>query len=112
MLERWPPISAGERVEGRMSSSCRIAIVGVGLAGVAAVQALKTFGIQAELFEAAPALGEIGAAVNVSSQAIKALQAVGLGDNISQRAVFRREVGLRSCRRVDKEPSVPTARAA
>ena len=48
-----------------MSSSCTIAIVGGGLA---AAHALRTFGMQAEVFEAAAALGEIGAAVNVSPQ--------------------------------------------
>jgi len=66
-----------------MSLSCRVAIVGGGLAGIAAAQALATFGIKAEVFEAAPALGEIGAAVNVSPQAVKALQAIGLGGKIA-----------------------------
>jgi len=66
-----------------MSSSCRIAIVGGGLAGLAAAHALRTFGMQAEVFEAAAALGEIGAAVNVSPQAFKALQAIGLGDKVA-----------------------------
>jgi|AmaraimetFIIA100_FD_contig_123_99079_length_3523_multi_5_in_0_out_1_2 salicylate hydroxylase len=66
-----------------MSSSCRIAIVGGGLAGLAAAQALKTFGMQPEVFEAAAALGEIGAAVNASPQAIKALQAIDLGDQVA-----------------------------
>ena len=66
-----------------MSSSGRIAVVGGGLAGLAAAHALTTFGIKAEVFEAAAALGEIGAAVNVSPQAIKALQAINLGDNVA-----------------------------
>ncbi len=66
-----------------MSLNRRMAIVGGGLAGLAAAQALKSFGIEAEVFEAAPALGEIGAAVNVSPQAAKALQAIGLGDKIA-----------------------------
>ncbi len=66
-----------------MSSSCKFAIVGGGLAGLAAAHALKTFGMQAEVFETAPALGEIGAAVNVSPQATKALQAIGVGDQIA-----------------------------
>jgi salicylate hydroxylase len=66
-----------------MASSCRIAIVGGGLAGIAAAHALKTVGIKAEVFETAPALGEIGAAVNVSPQAVKALQAIGVGDNVA-----------------------------
>ena len=66
-----------------MPSSCRIAIVGGGLAGLAVAHALRTFGIKTEVFEVAPALGEIGAAVNVSPQAVKALQAIDLGDKIA-----------------------------
>jgi salicylate hydroxylase len=66
-----------------MPSNCRIAIVGGGLAGLAAANALKTFGIKAEVFEQAPALGEIGAAVNTSPQAVRALQAMGVGDKIA-----------------------------
>jgi salicylate hydroxylase len=65
-----------------MSSNGGIAIVGGGLAGVAAAQALASLGIKADLFEAAPALGEIGAAVNVSPQANKALRAIGAGDKV------------------------------
>jgi salicylate hydroxylase len=66
-----------------MSSSSRIAIVGGGLAGLAVANALKTFAIDAEVFEQAPALGEIGAAVNASPQAVKALRAIGVGDSIA-----------------------------
>ena len=66
-----------------MSSNCRIAIVGGGLAGLAVANALKTLNLEAEVFEAAQALGEIGAAVNVSPQAVKALQASGVGDRIA-----------------------------
>jgi salicylate hydroxylase len=66
-----------------MSSKCRIAIVGGGLAGLAAANALRKFAIEPEVFEAAPALGEIGAAVNASPQAVKALRAIGLGDRIA-----------------------------
>ena len=66
-----------------MTSTCRIAIVGGGLAGVATANALKTFGLNAQLFEAAPALGEIGAAVNVSPQAVKALRAIGRGEQVA-----------------------------
>ena len=66
-----------------MPSSCKIAIVGGGLAGLAAANALKAFGMTAEVFETAPALGEIGAAVNTSPQAVKALQAIGVGDKVA-----------------------------
>ena len=66
-----------------MPSSCKIAIVGGGLAGLAAANALEAFGMAAEVFETAPALGEIGAAVNISPQATKALQAIGVGDKVA-----------------------------
>ena len=66
-----------------MSSSCDIAIVGGGLAGLAAAHALKTFGMKAEVFETAAALGEIGAAVTVTPQAIKVLQAIGVGGKVA-----------------------------
>ena len=75
-----------------MASNVRIAIVGGGLAGLAAANALKRFGIAAEVFEQAPELGEIGAAVNTSPQAVKALQAIGLGEAIA--AVGHRSPGM------------------
>jgi salicylate hydroxylase len=60
-----------------------MAIVGGGLAGLAVANGLKNFGINAEVFEQAPALGEIGAAVNTSPQAVKALRAIGAGEAIA-----------------------------
>ena len=67
-------------------------IVGGGLAGLAAAHALSRFGIEAEVFEAAPALGEIGAAVNVAPNATQALIAIGLGEKIA--AVGARSPGI------------------
>jgi salicylate hydroxylase len=69
--------------ELRVSNSPSIAIVGGGLAGLAAAAALAKFGMTAEVFEAAPELGEIGAGVNVSPQAIRVLRAIGLGDALA-----------------------------
>jgi salicylate hydroxylase len=66
-----------------MGQAGSIAIVGGGLAGLATAHALDTFGFAAEVFEAAPALGEIGAGINTSPQAVKALRAIGLGDRIA-----------------------------
>jgi salicylate hydroxylase len=60
-----------------------IAIVGGGLAGLATAAALSHFGIEADVFESAPSLGEIGAGINVSPQAIRVLRAIGLGHEIS-----------------------------
>src|SRR4029078_3080021 len=77
-------------------SSCKIAIIGGGVAGVGAANALKTFGIKAEVFETAPVLGEIGAAVNSSPQAVKALRAIGVGEQVAAVAHLSRGIYTRN----------------
>lgn len=64
-------------------SQIRIAIVGGGLAALATAIALARLGIAAEVFEKSPQLGEVGAGINVSPQAILALRAIGLGERIA-----------------------------
>ena len=66
-----------------MTEAPSIAIAGGGLAGLATAAALAKFGFAAEVFEAAPSLGEIGAGVNVGPQGIRALRAIGLGDDLA-----------------------------
>jgi salicylate hydroxylase len=61
----------------------RIAIIGGGLAGLAAANALGAQGFEAEVFERASTLAEIGAGINISPQAVKALRAVGLGEKLA-----------------------------
>ncbi len=63
-----------------------IAIIGGGLAGLATAAALEQFGFEAEIFESAQSLGEIGAGINVSPQAIGVLRAIGLGARVSAAA--------------------------
>ena len=55
-------------------SRSSIAIIGGGLAGLSTAHALASRGINATIYEQAPALGEIGAAVGTSPQANKALE--------------------------------------
>jgi salicylate hydroxylase len=66
-----------------MAGKDNIAIIGGGLAGLATAHALAAFGLSAQVYEAAPALGEIGAGVNTSPQANKVLKAIGLGERIA-----------------------------
>ena len=66
-----------------MTNVHNIAIVGGGLAGLAAGNALLNHGFEVEVFEQSPTLGEIGAGISVSSQAIKALRAIGLGEKLA-----------------------------
>lgn len=65
-----------------MLSGHGITIVGGGLAGLTAAHTLKSVGLEAHVYETDQALGGIGAAVNVSPQAVKALDANGVGDQI------------------------------
>ncbi|MGC1353102.1 MAG: FAD-dependent monooxygenase [Xanthobacteraceae bacterium] len=69
-----------------MTKAPSIAIVGGGLAGLATAAALTRFGLDAEIFESARDLREIGAGINVSPQAIQVLRAIGLGDWIAAAA--------------------------
>jgi 2-polyprenyl-6-methoxyphenol hydroxylase-like FAD-dependent oxidoreductase len=66
-----------------MTQSLRITIVGGGLGGLAAANALMAFGFEVEIFEQSPTLTEIGAGISVSSQAVKALRAMGLGEKLA-----------------------------
>ncbi len=78
-----------------MTQKNSIAIIGGGLAGLATANALASFGMKADVYETAPALGEIGAGVNTSPQANKALQAIGLGEKLA--AVADSSAGTHTC---------------
>jgi salicylate hydroxylase len=56
----------------------KIAIVGGGMGGLAAANALANYGFEVGVFEQAPVLGEIGAGIHVSPQAVKALTGAGI----------------------------------
>jgi len=63
-----------------------IAIVGGGLAGLAAANALTKFDFDVKLFEQAPTLGEIGAGIHVSPQAVHALVGAGIDHDVLAQA--------------------------
>ncbi len=56
----------------------KIAIIGAGIGGLTLALALRQRGVEAELFEQAPALTEIGAAVALSANATRELERLGL----------------------------------
>ena len=64
--------------------SLRIAIVGAGIGGVAAANALLQRGMEVRIFEQASALAEVGAGVALQPNGIRMLRWLGLEDELVQ----------------------------
>ncbi len=63
----------------------RILIVGGGIGGLSAALALRREGFAPQVFEQAPALLEVGAAIAVWPNAMRVLRRLGLGDAVTER---------------------------
>src|SRR5882672_892850 len=61
-----------------------IAIVGGGIGGLFAANALLKQGLRVSVYEQAPALGEIGAGVYITPNSVRHLQRVGLGAQVEK----------------------------
>ncbi|MBO0714418.1 MAG: FAD-dependent monooxygenase [Acidimicrobiales bacterium] len=61
-----------------MTRRARIAVIGGGIGGLTAAQALRQRGLEVRVYEAAPELKEIGAGVALGPNAMKALRLLGL----------------------------------
>jgi len=61
-----------------MTRPARIAVIGGGIGGLTAAQALLQRGFEVSVYEAAPELKEIGAGVALGPNAMKALRSLGL----------------------------------
>lgn len=57
-----------------MHSTSRIAIIGGGIGGLTLALALRARGMQAEIYEQAPELREVGAAVALSANGTRELR--------------------------------------
>ena len=64
----------------------RIAIVGGGIGGLTAALALREFGFEAEVYEQAPALLDVGAAIALWPNALRVLDRLGLKATILEHA--------------------------
>jgi salicylate hydroxylase len=60
----------------------RVAIVGGGIGGVAACLALRQQGIEADVYEQAPALKEVGAGVALHPNGVRMLDRLGLSEEV------------------------------
>ena len=61
-----------------MSNALRVSVIGAGLGGLTAAAALLRQGFEVTVFEQAATLGEIGAGVQLSPNAIKVMRALGI----------------------------------
>ena len=57
----------------------RVVVIGGGIGGLFAAKALLAHGLEVSLYEQAPALGEVGAGVYITPNAVRQMQRVGLG---------------------------------
>ena len=70
----------------------RVAIIGGGIGGLTVALALKKFGFEAEVYEQAPALLDVGAAIALWPNAMRVLERLGLGTMIREHAGEMREI--------------------
>ena len=68
-------------------TSASVAIVGAGLGGLACALALSQRGLDVRVYEQAPKLTEVGAGVQLSANATRVLQALGIGPALASTAV-------------------------
>ncbi len=66
----------------------KVLVVGGGIGGITAMLALRQRGIDAELFEQAPVFGQVGAGLQVSSNAARILVRLGLGAALKRVATY------------------------
>lgn len=70
-------------------------IVGGGIGGLATAVALTRHGWAVEVLERAPSITEVGAGLSLWPNALRALDALGLGDEVRARAVEEGSAGIR-----------------
>jgi salicylate hydroxylase len=68
-----------------MKAQLDIVIVGGGIGGLFAANALIARGLRVSVYEQAPALGEVGAGVFLTPNSVRQLQRVGLGPAVEKR---------------------------
>ncbi|GAA6187304.1 FAD-dependent monooxygenase [Litorivita sp. NS0012-18] len=75
-----------------------IAVIGAGIGGLAAAQALAQRGAQVTVLEQAEAIREVGAGLQVSPNGAAVLEALGLGEALRAASVRAQAVSLRDYR--------------
>jgi 2-polyprenyl-6-methoxyphenol hydroxylase-like FAD-dependent oxidoreductase len=70
----------------------QIAIIGGGIGGLTTAIALRGFGFEAEIYEQAPALLDVGAAIAIWPNAMRVLQRLNIAEKVLEKAGVMREI--------------------
>ena len=77
------------------ATGMRVAVVGAGIAGLTFAAALIEAGIQCQIYERAPELGEVGAGIQLSPNGTRLLHRLGAGAGLAARAVQPAAIEMR-----------------
>lgn len=70
-------------------------VVGGGIGGLAAARALEQTGWEVNLFEQAPQVRAVGAGIGLAPNAVRAMDALGLGEALRSRGHLQGTIGIR-----------------
>jgi 2-polyprenyl-6-methoxyphenol hydroxylase-like FAD-dependent oxidoreductase len=73
----------------------RVAIIGGGIGGLTTAIALRQFGFEPEVYEQAPALLDVGAAIAIWPNAMRVLERLGLGQRVLEHSGQMQEIQWR-----------------
>ncbi|MFE7271094.1 FAD-dependent monooxygenase [Streptomyces sp. NPDC057623] len=79
-----------------MAQSKRAVVIGGGIGGLTAAAALHGSGWEVTVLERAPSLEPVGAAISLAPNSLRALDVIGIGDEIRDLAAWQGDGGLRT----------------
>ncbi|MFG1668488.1 FAD-dependent monooxygenase [Streptomyces sp. Y7] len=79
-----------------MAQSRRAVVIGGGIGGLTAAVALHDSGWDVTVLERAPSLEPVGAAISLAPNSLRALDVIGVGDEIRDLAAWQGDGGLRT----------------
>jgi salicylate hydroxylase len=93
-------------------NALKVLVAGGGIGGITCVLALRQHGIECQLFEQAPAFGQVGAGLQVSSNAARVLLKLGLGEALKRVATYPQGRDYRAWDNGDRLYYTPLGRRA
>ncbi|MGW0760832.1 FAD-dependent oxidoreductase [Streptomyces sp. NPDC002814] len=79
-----------------MAQTSQVVVIGGGIGGLTAAAALQQRGLQVTVLERARTLDPVGAGISLAPNALRALDVIGLGDEIRDLAAWQGDGGLRT----------------